>query len=168
LFLTHGNFNITERIATAPRPDKGVGKLNLECCWCVDKVLELGERMGIYHMLTLTNQTNFRGNNGGWDANVYNVKNGGFLERPADYFTDERALRTFEHILRYAVARWGYSTAVFSWDFWNEVNSPRAGSHCATCRTGRGSSSGWIRFTPGSSVAKPQRRAAASCSFKLP
>jgi hypothetical protein len=73
--------------------------------------------------VTLTNQTNFRTGNGGWDANVYNVKNGGFLKKPGEYFTDERAQRVFEHLLRYVVARWGASTSVFSWDLWNEVSA---------------------------------------------
>jgi hypothetical protein len=123
LFLTHSNFNIMERVVGAGRPDKGVGKLNLEYCWCVDQVLELGQRLGIYHMLTLTNQTNLRTDNGGWDANVYNVKNGGFLKTPGEYFTDERAQRVFENLLRYVVARWGASTGVFSWDLWNECSA---------------------------------------------
>jgi hypothetical protein len=123
LFLTHSNFNTMERVVGAGRPDKGVGKLNLEYCWCVDQVLALGERLGVYHMLTLTNQTNFRTNNGGWDANVYNIKNGGFLKTPGEYFTDERAQRVFENLLRYVVARWGASTSVFSWDLWNECSA---------------------------------------------
>ena len=123
LFLTHGNLNIMERVVDSTRPDKGVGKMNLEYCWCVDHVLQMGEQLGIYHMLTLTNQTNFRTGNGGWDANVYNVKNGGFLNKPGEYFTDERAQQVFEHLLRYAVARWGASTSVFSWDLWNEVSA---------------------------------------------
>ena len=123
LFLTHGNLNIMERVVDSARPDKGVGKLNLEYCWCVDRILELGEQRGVYHMLTLTNQTNFRSNNGGWDANVYNVKNGGFLKKPGEYFTDQRAQRVFENLLRYAVARWGASPSVFSWALWNEVSA---------------------------------------------
>jgi hypothetical protein len=123
LFLTHSNFNIMERVVGIGRPDKGVGKLNLDYCWCVDQVLELGERLGVYHMLTLTNQTNLRTDNGGWDANVYNLKNGGFLKMPGEYFTDERAQRVFENLLRYAVARWGASTSVFSWDLWNECSA---------------------------------------------
>ena len=131
LFLSHGNFNIMERVVDPARKDKGVGKLNLEYCWCVDQVLELGEQLGIYHMLTLTNQTNFRTNNGGWDANVYNVKNGGFLNKPGKYFTDERAQRVFELLLRYVVARWGASTSVFSWDLWNEASAAE-GFHAAT------------------------------------
>ncbi len=123
LFLTHSNFNIMERMVGAGRPDKGVGKLNLEYCWCVDQVLGLGERLGVYHMLTLTNQTNFRTNNGGWEANVYNVKNGGFLQEPGEYWTDERAQRVFENLLRYVVARWSSSTSLFSWDLWNEASA---------------------------------------------
>ena len=134
LFLTHGNLNIMERVVDSSRPDKGVGKLNLEYCWCVDQVLDLGERLGIYHMLTLTNQTNFRTGNGGWDANVYNVKNGGLLNKPAEYFTDERAQRVFEHLLRYAVARWGASTSVFSWDLWNEVSAAEGFSATTAAR----------------------------------
>jgi hypothetical protein len=123
LFLTHSNFNIIERLVGAERPDKGVGKLNLECCWCVDQVLALGERLGIYHMLTLTNQTNFRTSDSGWDTNVYNIKNGGFLQQPGEYWTDERAQRVFENLLRYVVARWSSSTSVFSWDLWNEASA---------------------------------------------
>ncbi|MBM4025979.1 MAG: DUF5060 domain-containing protein [Planctomycetes bacterium] len=123
LFLTNGSFNIMERVVAADRPDKGVGKLNLEYCRCVDQVLELGERLGIYHMLTLTNQTNFRTNNGGWDRNVYNVANGGFLQKPGEYFTEKRAQRIFENLLRYVAARWSASTSVFSWDLWNEVSA---------------------------------------------
>ena len=123
LFLTHGNLNIMERVVATSRPDKGMGRLNLEYCWCVDQILRMGKQLGIYHMLTLTNQTNFRTGNGGWDVNVYNVKNGGFLKKPGEYFTDQRAQRVFEHLLRYAVARWGASTSVFSWDLWNEVSA---------------------------------------------
>lgn len=123
LFLTHGNFNIMEHVVAAGRPDKGVGKLNLEYCWCVDQVLGLGERLGVYHMLTLTNQTNFRTYNRDWDGCVYNVKNGGFLQQPGEYWTDERAQRVFENLLRYVVARWGNSTSVFSWDLWNEASA---------------------------------------------
>lgn len=123
LFLTHSNFNIMERVVAAGRADKGVGKLNLEYCWAVDQVLELGERLGVYHMLTLTNQTNFRTSDSGWDTNVYNIKNGGFLQQPGEYWTDERAQRVFENLLRYVVARWGSSTSVFSWDLWNEASA---------------------------------------------
>jgi hypothetical protein len=134
LFLTHGTFNISERMYRPLRADQGVGKLNLDNCWAVDKALELGERLGIYHTLTLTNQTNFRRNNGGWDVNVYNVNNGGFLETPGEYFTNERAQQTFEHILRYAVARWGYSTALFSWGLWNEVSATEGFEENAAAR----------------------------------
>jgi hypothetical protein len=73
--------------------------------------------------LTLTNQTNFRTTDSGWDTNVYNRKNGGFLQQPGEYWTDERAQRVFENLLRYVVARWGSSTSLFSWDLWNEASA---------------------------------------------
>jgi len=39
--------------------------------------------------------------------------------RSADY---DRAIRYAKRFLRYAVARWGYSTSVASWEYWNEQN----------------------------------------------
>ena len=105
--MTHNNFDIDSgRGALARRPDKGVGKMNLEYAagaWI--KVRESGARLGIHHMLTLTCQTNFATYNlSGWRVNVYNVKNGGFLRQPGEYWTDQRAQHVFENLLRYVVA----------------------------------------------------------------
>ena len=124
LFLTHSLFNIEEqRVGREPRPDKGLGKMNLENAWSLDRVIELGEQNSIYHQLCITNQTNFRVDNGGWDRNVYNKALGGILDTPGEYFTSDEAMNYVERRLRYIIARWGYSTAVHSWDFWNECSA---------------------------------------------
>jgi hypothetical protein len=124
LFLTNGLLNLGEMLPETPRADRGVGRIDLEGAWHLDRVLEAGEALGIYHMLTLTNQWTF---NNRWDQHAYNKKNGGPLDRPAEYWTDEAAQRYFENHLRYAVARWGYSTSVFSWDLWNEYTAMPGG-----------------------------------------
>ena len=38
-----------------------------------------------------------------------------------DFFTDEGAMNDYKMRLRYLVARYGYSTSVFAWEFFNEV-----------------------------------------------
>ena len=44
-----------------------------------------------------------------------------FVNFCVDFFTDERAKADYKNRLRYLVARYGYSTSVFAWEFFNEV-----------------------------------------------
>jgi hypothetical protein len=120
LFLTNGNFNIEELNTPQMGADLGIGKMNQETSWNLDKVLELGEKLGIFHMLTITNQWTF---NQVWAGHAYNKVNGGILGSKNEYWTNEEAMKYFERRVRYHVARWGYSTAVFSWDLWNEYSA---------------------------------------------
>lgn len=120
LFLTNGKFNIEETNTPRSGPDRGLGKMNLETSWNLDQELELNEKLGIYQMLTLTNQWTF---NQRWREHAYNKANGGMLDSKNEYFTNEDAMKYFERRLRYHVARWGYSTSVFSWDLWNEYSA---------------------------------------------
>jgi len=120
LFLTNGNFNIEELNVPGSGADLGLGKMNQECSYNLDKVLELGEKLHIYHMLTLTNQWTF---NSVWKGHAYNKANGGILNSKNEYWTNEEAMKYFERRVRYHVARWGYSTSVFSWDLWNEYSA---------------------------------------------
>ncbi|MBI1389103.1 MAG: DUF5060 domain-containing protein [bacterium] len=57
-----------------------------------------------------------------WDENPYNAANGGYLQKPQDFFTDERAKKDYRDRLRYLVARWGCFTNLLCWEFWNEVD----------------------------------------------
>jgi hypothetical protein len=120
LFLTNGGFNIEELLPRTPRADVGLGKMNLECSWNLDRTIELGEELGIHHILTLTNQWTF---NSMWKSHTYNKANGGMLNSKNEYFTNEEAIKYFERRLRYIAARWSYSTAVASWDLWNEYSA---------------------------------------------
>ena len=59
---------------------------------------------------------------GGWESSAYIKANGGPCGKPADYFTNAEMLQAYRGRLRYLVARWGCSPAVFAWEFWNEVD----------------------------------------------
>lgn len=43
------------------------------------------------------------------------------LKRPADFFTDQEALRITSNYIRYIMARWGYATNIQAWELWNEI-----------------------------------------------
>ena len=57
-----------------------------------------------------------------WAFNPFNVANGGFLEIPEEFFTDERAAASYLKLMRYMISRWGYSPNVFAWQVWSELN----------------------------------------------
>ena len=57
-----------------------------------------------------------------WDLCVYNKKNGGMLASAGEFFTDSRAIALYKQRLQYLVARFSHSTAIFAWEFFNEVD----------------------------------------------
>jgi hypothetical protein len=101
-----------------------LGRYDLAGAWRIDTVLERAEATGLYLMFCLEsfNSLRIRQSHAMWDRNPYNAANGGPLRRPEQFFTDARARRLFLRKLRYMVARWGYSTHLLAWEFWNEVD----------------------------------------------
>jgi hypothetical protein len=95
----------------------------LDRAWQLDRVLEAAEAHGIYVMLTIQNHGPFSLDaNSQWADNPYNAENGGPLDHPLGFFTDETARELFRRRLRYVVARFGASTHLLAWELWNEVN----------------------------------------------
>lgn len=91
--------------------------------WQLDYVIELGERLGIYQMVSLLNHGAYsQFFNSEWGTNPYNAANGGPLDLPGEVFTDPEADELLKRRFRYVVARWGYSTHVLAWELWNEVD----------------------------------------------
>lgn len=89
----------------------------------LDRVFEMAEARGIYIQLTLLDYSQFSLNVYPlWHDNPYNAANGGPCARPRDFATDPRARELFKQRLRYIAARWGYSTHLLAWEWWNEVN----------------------------------------------
>ncbi len=59
--------------------------------------------------------------NPNWPDHPWNTKNGGFLAEASNFFTDAEAKRRTKMWLRYAVARYGASPSLLSWELFNEV-----------------------------------------------
>lgn len=94
----------------------------------LDKVIEKAEEEGIYIALVFlihgqfVEETSVEDTWQAWNSNPFNVNCGGYLQKPWDFFTSERAKADFKKLARYIVARWGYSDNIFAWELWNEVN----------------------------------------------
>ncbi len=97
---------------------------NLRAAWRLDHVLRTAERDGIHVQICAEsfNALRIRPGPALWKMNPWNKACGGFLQRPADFFTDLRAKEHFAERLRYLVARYGYSPGVSAWELMNEVD----------------------------------------------
>ncbi|MEP7292885.1 MAG: DUF5060 domain-containing protein [Chloroflexota bacterium] len=89
----------------------------------LDRLVDMLDERGIYMMLSLINHGQFsETTNAEWDQNPYNAANGGPCAEPGCFASDPDAIRYWNQRLRYIAARWGYSTSIMSWEWWNEVN----------------------------------------------
>lgn len=85
----------------------------------IDELLATAEAKGVRIVFCFT----FHGATAGfWHDSPYAAANGGPCLRPEDFWTDHRAKRQFKALLDYAVARWGASPALLSWELINEVD----------------------------------------------
>ncbi len=106
-------------------PETGFDRIDLANAWRLDHVVELAERLGMQVMVCIDSFNILRSKKkkyGKWEDGPYIRANGGPLEHPTDYFTNEVMLEAYRDRLRYLVARYGYSSSVFAWEFWNEVD----------------------------------------------
>lgn len=58
---------------------------------------------------------------GKWSNNPFHTELG--LRKPYQFFTDRKAKRITRNLIRYVVARWGYSPQIMAWELWNEVSN---------------------------------------------
>lgn len=86
----------------------------------MDELVELADSLGMYMMLALDYHGGLTSN---WSLNNYNSVNGGPANTPTDFFTNAEAKSQYKNRLRYLVARWGYSTSIAAWEFFNEVDN---------------------------------------------
>ncbi len=101
----------------------GVGQYNLRHAWELDRVLDWADACGVYLSLVLHHHGKFSLYwDSEWDDNPFSVKNGGYLQKPEEFFTDPRAQADFLKLMRYLVARWGSSSRVFAWQLWSELD----------------------------------------------
>ncbi len=87
-----------------------------------DEILELARENGIYVMLAMDVHGMYM-EESSWGRQAFNAKNGGPAKTPAEFFTLEESRIKYKNKLRYFVARWGYSTNLAFWEFFNEVDN---------------------------------------------
>lgn len=81
----------------------------------LDRLMEQTDSLKLYMMLTL-------------GAGNYNPRDGGFSPTAADFFVNPQSKARYKNRLRYIVARWGYSTSIGAWEFFNEVDNVQFGN----------------------------------------
>ncbi len=105
--------------------DTGLGDYTkrLGNAWALDQVFELGAKYGVSIDLVLINHGAFsESTNPEWFGSPYNAENGGPLKSPSEFATNEVAIKYWQRKLRYIAARYSASPALFTWEWWNEVN----------------------------------------------
>lgn len=105
--------------------ESGYDGIAMGNAWRLDYVLELAERLGLRIMVCIDSFNILRSKEstyGAWEDSPYINSKGGPLSESSEYFTNETMLEAYRDRLRYLIARYGYSTSVFAWEFWNEVD----------------------------------------------
>lgn len=102
---------------------EGIGRYSQQAAGLLDSVFKLCAEHDIQIMLTMYQHGILSENvNPNWNLNPYNVANGGYLNKPAEFFGNELAKKHTRNLFRYYIARWGYSNHLFAWEFFNEVD----------------------------------------------
>ena len=101
----------------------GIGQFNLLHAWERDRVFEMAAENDIRINLVLNNHGRLSGYcDPEWQDNPWNAANGGPFQDPMQWFSDERAQRRFEDILRYEIARYSWNANLFAWELWSELD----------------------------------------------
>ena len=88
----------------------------------MDELVNMTDSLGLHFMLTLDWHGHLM-EEGGWKNSNYNKINGGPAANPTEYFTLQASRKKYKNKLRYIVARWGYSTSIAAWEFFNEIDN---------------------------------------------
>ncbi|MBY0425301.1 MAG: T9SS type A sorting domain-containing protein [Cytophagales bacterium] len=110
----------------------GLGQYSQQAAAELDSVLTMCGEKGIYLQLTMQHHGQFSTTvNPEWSGNPYNSANsGGLFTDPCLFFTNAAAIRQAKKQYRYILARWGYSSQIFAWELFNEVNFASNGTAC--------------------------------------
>jgi len=107
----------------------GVGRYDLGNAWRLDHVLGRCEALGIKVMLCffdfhpLTKDFKWGGDVfHPWENCVYNEVNGGPLDDPADFFSDDEAVVAARSLVSYVINRCAHSKAIMCWELFNEAD----------------------------------------------
>lgn len=97
----------------------------LKEAWELDYILNLCAEKNVYVMLCLLNHGKFSSTtNPNWKDNPYNKRanpKGGFMDKPEELWTSEKAKMYIQRNWRYLVARYAHYTSLQSWELFNEM-----------------------------------------------
>ena len=97
----------------------------LKEAWELDYILNLCSQKKVYVMLCLINHGRFSTtNDSNWKDNPYSKKanpTGGFLDKPEEVWTSEKAKMYIQRNWRYLIARYAHYTSIHSWEMFNEM-----------------------------------------------
>jgi Domain of unknown function (DUF5060) len=117
----------------ASGPPLPLGQLNLTVAQKWDGIVAAAEQSGVRFQMTLQHHGQYSTTvDPNWGQNPYNVSNNiggtqGFLSNPVQFFTNATAKALTKRKMRYAIARWGYSSSIMAWELFNEVQFTDAG-----------------------------------------
>ena len=100
----------------------GIGVYCQQAAAMQDSMINLASAKDIRLQLVIFQHGMFSENvNSNWSDNPYNSALGGPLNRAEEFFYNESVKKSTKKLLRYIVARWGYSNSVYAWELFNEV-----------------------------------------------
>ncbi len=107
-------------VSSGPKPQAGYFSQDALSKW--DDIVHAAEKSGVRFQWTLHHHGQVSTTvNPNWQDHPWNVKNGGFLVRAEDFFTNLEAKRRTKAYLRYVVARYADSPSIMAWELFNEV-----------------------------------------------
>lgn len=100
----------------------GIGVYSQQAAAMQDSMINLASAKDIRLQLVIFQHGMFSENvNSNWSDNPYNVALEGPLNKAEEFFYNESVKKSTKKLLRYIIARWGYSSNVFAWELFNEV-----------------------------------------------
>ena len=119
----HAGFNRQALEWTGGSYYKGLGYYSQQAAAKLDSLIELCDTYDVYMQMVIFHHGMFSENvDPNWSDCPYNIVNGGLIDRAEKFFYNQDCKTYVRKLLRYIVARWGYSANVFAWEFFNEVN----------------------------------------------
>ena len=95
------------------------GRYDLERAWKLDRLLQAAEQRGLYVMLCLENSHDVKQEKSPYWRSLGAGAKG--IAKPEEFFTSPAARSAFRSRIRYALARWGHSSAIGAWELFNEM-----------------------------------------------
>jgi hypothetical protein len=102
----------------------------LEKAWRLDQVLDLARKNNIHICLCFNPERSDEGTAYKGSMDIFRASNTAWGRLLASqqltydqFFLNPLTHEMYRDKIRYVVARWGYSTNIFSWEFWNEIES---------------------------------------------